>query len=55
MRVKIEIYDEDTGDVQMATDEPLFDNEEEISIQAFRTQRSYHQRLEAEAIHLEDL
>ena len=54
-RVEIRIYDEDTGDDLAIEDQPLMENEEEIANQAFRVQRTYHNKLSVDSQDWEDL
>jgi hypothetical protein len=53
-RVTIKIYDEDTGEELACEDSALFDNEEEIANQAFRVQKTYHNKLDLDSQEWDD-
>ena len=43
-RVKIVIYDPDDEEDNVTTDEPLYSNDNEISVQAFRTLAKFNKQ-----------
>lgn len=47
-RVIIKIYDEESDDILVQEDSTLFDNEDEIALQAYRVQKAYFDLLEKE-------
>lgn len=54
-RVTIRIYDEDSDETIVSTDEPLFQDEEEIARQAFRTQRLANDQLDKDSEEWNDI